>query len=127
LPERRSRKLLRFVHFPTFSRDWQRLRLGDEALRAIENELIESPDRAPVLEHTGGLRKLRFSPPGALVGKSGAYRVCYAYFPMYGTIALFVVFGKKERPDLTTAEARAIAKALKEFETELRRQFQIRN
>jgi hypothetical protein len=115
---------LRFVHFPAFSRDWRRLRLGDEALRALENELIESPDRGPVLEHTGGLRKLRFSPPGSGRGKSGAYRICYAFFPSYGTIALFVVFGKQERPDLTMAEARAIAKALNEFETELRRQFE---
>ena len=46
---------------------------------------------------------------------------------MYETIALFVVFGKNERPDLTMSESRAIGKALKEFEAELRRQFQIRN
>jgi hypothetical protein len=116
-----SSRLLRFVQFPTFLRDWERLRLGDEALRALERELIDSPDKAPVIEQTGGLRKLRFAPPGSGRGKSGAYRVCYAYFPAYGTIALFVVFGKDERSDLSSTQARATAKALKAFETELRR------
>jgi len=65
-----SSRLLRFVQFPSFLRDWQRLRLGDEALRALERELIDSPDKAAVIEQTGGLRKLRFSPPGSDRGKS---------------------------------------------------------
>jgi hypothetical protein len=105
-------RLLRFVQFPTFLREWERLRLGDEALRALERELIDSPDKAPVIEKTGGL--------------SGAYRVCYAYFPAYGTIALFIVFGKNERSDLSAAEARGTARALKAFEAELRRAFEQR-
>ncbi len=88
----------------------------------LERELIDSPDKAPVIEQTGGLRKLRFA-PGSGRGRSGAYRVCYAYFPAYGTVALFVIFGKNERSDLSPAEARATAKALKVFETELRREF----
>jgi mRNA-degrading endonuclease RelE of RelBE toxin-antitoxin system len=116
-------RLLLFVQFPTFLRDWQRLGLGDEALRALEQEVLEAPDKAPVIPHTGGLRKVRFTPPGSGRGKSGAYRVCYAYFPDYGTIALFVAFGKNEQSDLSSAQARAIGRALKAFETELHRQF----
>jgi hypothetical protein len=118
--------LLRFVHFPSFTRDWRRLELGDEALRTLEQEIIDSPDGAPVIEHAGGLRKMRFAPPGLGKGKSGAFRVCYAYFPLYGTIALFVVFGKNERSDISRNEAREISKALKAFESELRRQFERR-
>src|SRR4051812_36884344 len=38
-----SSRLLRFVHFPTFLRDWHRLGLGDDALRALERELIGTP------------------------------------------------------------------------------------
>lgn len=127
LADSQASRLLRFVHFLAFLRDWHRLRLSDEDLRALERELIGSPDGAPVIEHTGGLRKLRFSPPGSTRGKSGAYRVCYAHFPAYGTVALFVAFGKTERSDLSPTEARAIAKALKAFETELRRQFEQRH
>jgi len=117
---------LHFVQFPAFVRDWQRLGLRDDDLRALEQELNEWPDKAPVVQHTGGLRKLRFRSLGSKRGKSGAYRVYYAYFPVYGTVALFVVFGKSEWSDLSRVEARATANALKEFETELRRQFELR-
>ena len=118
-----SSRLLRFVQFPSFVRDWQRLRLGEDALRALERELIDAPDKAPVIGQTGGLRKLRFAPPGSSRGKSGAFRVCYAYFQAFGTVALFVAFGKNERSDLSLAEAHAAAKALKAFEAELAREF----
>jgi hypothetical protein len=107
--------------FPSFLREWHRRGLGDEALRELEHELIGAPERAPVIKHTGGLRKLRFAPPGVGCGKSGAYRVRYAYFPAFGTVALFVAFGKNERADPSPAEARAVAKA---FEAELRRQLE---
>ncbi len=56
-------------HFPSFTRDWRRLELGDEALRTLEQEIIDSPDGAPVIEHAGGLRKMRFAPPGLGRGK----------------------------------------------------------
>jgi hypothetical protein len=88
--------------------------------------LIDSPDKGPIIVQSGGLRKVRFTPPGSGRGKRGSYRVCYAHFPSYGTVALFVAFAKNERSDLSPAEARAIAEALKAFETELRRQFQKR-
>ena len=35
---------MRFVHFPSFTKDWRRLGLGDEALRTLEQEIIDSPD-----------------------------------------------------------------------------------
>ena len=115
-------RLLRFVQFPSFLRDWRRLGLDDDALHALERQLIDCPGMAPVMEHTGGLRKVRFTPPASGRGKSGAYRVCFAYFPAYGTVALFVAFGKNERSDLSPSEAKAVARALKGFEDELQRQ-----
>jgi hypothetical protein len=115
---------LEFVQFPAFLRDWRRLGLGDDALRVLEQEIMDSPDKGPVIEHSGGLRKMRFSPPESRKGKRGAFRVCYAYYPQFGSVALFVVFGKNDRDDVSPSEATAIAKALKTFETELRRQFE---
>ena len=67
---------------------------------------------------------MRFVPPRTGRGKSGAYRVCFAYFPAHGTVALFVTFGKSEQSDLSPDEARAVAQALKGFEGELERQSQ---
>jgi hypothetical protein len=54
-------QLFRFVHFPQFLRDWERLKLDDAALQALEQELLGAPDKAPVIKGTGGLRKQRFT------------------------------------------------------------------
>jgi hypothetical protein len=53
----------RFVRFPVFTRDWERLGLDDSALRALEIEILRGPDRNPVIRGTGGLRKIRFVDP----------------------------------------------------------------
>ncbi len=113
----------RFVRFPAFTRDWERFGLTDAALRALEIEILKDPTRAPVIQGTGGLRKLRFVEPGAARGKSGAYRICYSIFPEFGTIALAVVFGKNEKHDLTIADRRAVAAIIRAYRAELEREF----
>jgi DNA-binding transcriptional regulator YiaG len=75
----------RFVSFPVFLRDWERLGLDSEDLRSLEQEILKSPTRAPVTKGTGGLRKLRFAGRRSTRGKSGACRVCYVFFPEFGT------------------------------------------
>src|SRR5262245_15335021 len=112
-----------FVRFPAFTRDWERLGLDDTALRALESEILKGPDRTPVVRGTGGLRKIRFAEPGSGRGKRGAYRVCYVYFPEFGTIALVAIFGKTEKSDLTQADQRAIAAMIKDYRTELQQEF----
>src|SRR5437899_2301942 len=109
----------RFVRFPAFTRDWERLSLDDVALRALEIEILKGPSRAPVIQGTGGLRKIRFTDPGSGRGKRGAYRVCYVVFPVYGTIALVIVIGKTEKDDLTKADCNAIARMVKSYQAEL--------
>jgi hypothetical protein len=118
---------LRFVHFPAFSRDWARLGLDDEALRALELIILEDPVGSPVVRGTGGLRKVRFAPPGSGRGKSGSHRIGYVYFPEFGTIALALAFGKNERSDLSAADRAAIAGAIRAFQAVLAREFRGRN
>lgn len=113
----------RFVRFPAFTREWERLGLDDSALQALEAEILRGPTRAPVIRGTGGLRKLRFAAPGSGRGRSGAFRVCYVDFPEFGTMALVVVFGKNEKVDLTPADRKAIASALQAYRAELEREF----
>jgi mRNA-degrading endonuclease RelE of RelBE toxin-antitoxin system len=113
----------RFVRFPAFSRDWERLGLDDAALQALESEILKGPDRTPVIRGTTGLRKIRFAVPGSGRGKRGAYRICYVVFPEFGTIALVAVFGKTEKSDLTQADRRTIAEMIKNYRAELEREF----
>lgn len=109
----------RFVRFPAFTRDWERLGLNGEDLRLLELAILENPTRAPVIRGTGGLRKFRFAGRRPARGKSGAYRVCYVLYAEFGVIALAVVFGKNERDDLSLADRRAVAAAVEAFGEEL--------
>ena len=105
----------RFVWFPAFLRDWERLGFDAEDLRSLEIEILKDPSRAPVIKGTGGLRKLRFSGRKSKRGKSGGSRVCYVHYPEFGTIALAVVFGKNEKDDLTPVDRNAIAAMIKAY------------
>jgi hypothetical protein len=113
----------RFDRFPAFTREWERLGLDDAALQALEMEILKGPGRAPVIQGTGGLRKIRYNEPGAGRGKSGAYRVCFVLFPEFGTIALVAVFGKTEKENLTKADRNAIAAVIRAYRVELEREF----
>lgn len=111
---------MRFVRFPAFSRDWERLGLDGDDLRLLELTILGDPTRPPVVQGTGGLRKIRYAGRGVAKGKSGANRVCYVLYPEFGTVALVAVFGKNEKADLSAADRRAVAKMVDAFRDELR-------
>jgi len=106
--------LLHFVHFPRFTARWAELRLSDDMLRLLQFTILLAPTRAPVIQGTGGLRKLRFARPGA--GKSGGCRIGNAYFPAFGVVALVAVFTKNEKDNFSAAEKPAITQAMQRFE-----------
>ena len=62
----------------------------------------------PVIQGTGGLRKIRFAPSRWNTGKRGAVRVCYVYLQEYWTVLLVFAYGKHEKLDLTEDEKSGI-------------------
>ena len=106
-------QLLHFVELDEFGADWEKLRLDVEFdLAALQHELMLDPMAGDLIQGTGGLRKLRFSPPRWSVGKRGALRVCYAYFPEFWTILLMMAYAKGVQANLTAAEKKGIHKFL---------------
>jgi hypothetical protein len=99
-----------------FSRDWESLQLDDEDLLALQILIMLAPERATVIEGTGGLRKLRFSPLRWNTGKRGALRICFALFPKYHTAILVTAYAKNEQDDLDAADKSAIAEFLLQCE-----------
>jgi hypothetical protein len=98
-----------FIESKQFTSSWNEMGLYAEAdLTELQLTIMSNPKRAPVISGTGGLRKLRFAPPGWEMGKSGAVRVCYAYFEEYGIVFLIVVYRKSEKDNLTATERAAI-------------------
>lgn len=111
---------LTFMYSPAFVREWNRHRLADSDLQALEKEIEKSPDSAPVLKGSGGLRKMRFAPPSMHAGKSGSMRVGFAYFRVKSAIYVVAIFAKNEAANFTRAELAAIAAQLKVAERNFR-------
>jgi hypothetical protein len=106
---------LSFIQLSAFRTNWNRLKLNDDDLRALESEILSAPEEPPVMRGTGGLRKIRFARASSNTRKSGGMRVCYAYFPRFGLIYLCAIFAKSTKANLTPAEAAAYNVVLKEF------------
>lgn len=111
-----------FIEVPLFTRRWKEIGLGDDELRALQVALLKDPESGPVMEGTGGIRKVRF--PLKNRGKSGSVRVCYTDFSEYEVIYLITAFEKKEQENLTADEKsvlKKLVKALKEEASKNRR------
>ena len=91
----------------TFAALWNRLRLDDEDLRALERQIMDNPLAGKVMRNTGGVRKTRFAPPARRSGKSGAYRVCYLYFPEHEIVFFVLIYPKNEQANLTADQEKA--------------------
>ena len=99
-----------FIQTTEFSKQWENLGFREEDLRQLELILLQRPDIGPVMEGTGGLRKMRFAYEGR--GKSGSVRVCYVDYVCFETIYLITAFPKNEKENLSKAERNAIKKRL---------------
>lgn len=113
--QRRS-DLLTFIELRPFSDGWQQLGLTDDDLMALEIALMRRPKEFPVVQGTGGLRKMRFAPAKWTKGKRGAVRVGYVYLERYGTVILVIAYAKSEKDDVSPDEKKAIRKLLARVE-----------
>ena len=98
---------LEFVELPEFTRDFHRL-TDDEALRALQLELLSNPTAGDVIVGTGGLRKVRMKLPGR--GKSGGARVIYLHLPRAGKIVFLFIYTKSSQQDLKPDQRRQLSR-----------------
>ena len=111
-----------FIEVPLFTRRWSEIGLTTDDLLSLQIMLLDNPQAGPVMEKTGGIRKVRF--PFENRGKSGSVRVCYTDFEEYEVIYLITAFEKKEQENLSDAEKnilRKFVKALRDAEAERRK------
>ena len=105
-----------FIEVPLFTKRWKEIGLGEEELQALQIMLIKDPESGPVMEGTGGIRKVRF--PLKSKGKSGGVRVCYTDFADFEVIYLITAFEKKEQENLTDEEKQVLKKLVKSLKEE---------
>ena len=105
-----------FIEVPLFTRRWKELGLDDGDLLKLQILLLKDPESGPVMEGTGGIRKIRF--PLEYKGKSGSVRDCYTDFEEYAVTYLITAFAKKEQENLSMAEKSILKKLVKSLKEE---------
>ena len=111
-----------FIEVPLFTKRWREIGLNDDDLLHLQIMLLKDPESCPVIEGTGGIRKVRF--PLENRGKSGSVRICYTDFAEYEVTYLITAFTKKDQENLTDEEKivlRKLVKSLREAERDRRR------
>lgn len=106
-----------FIEVPLFTRRWKDIGLGDEELRELQIMLLKDPKSGPVMEGTGGIRKVRF--PLENKGKRGSVRVCYTDFEEYEVTCLITAFEKKDKDNLSDDEKKVLKKLVKSLKSEI--------
>ncbi len=105
-----------FIELPLFSKRWKSIGLEENDLLNLQIMLLKDPESGPVMEGTGGVRKIRY--PYENKGKSGSVRVCYVDFEEYGITYLLTAYAKNEKENLTAEEKQAIRKLVKTLKIE---------
>ena len=105
-----------FIELPFFTKKWMEIGLDDIELLRLQVMLLDNPQAGPIIEGTGGIRKIRF--PLRNRGKSGSIRVCYVDFEEYDIIYLLTVYTKKEKDNLSNEEKNYLKKLVKMLKEE---------
>ena len=106
-----------FIEVPLFTKRWKEIGLGDDELLALQIMLLKNPQSGPVIEGTGGIRKVRF--PLQDRGKSGSVRVCYTDFEEYEVTYIITAFTKDEQENLTQEEKNVLKRLVKTLKKEV--------
>ncbi len=80
----------------------------------MEDALASHPEAHPVVQGTGGVRKMRWARAG--MGKSGGIRVIYYYVTSAGVVGLITVYAKAKKETLSNADKDTIRKIAEGFE-----------
>ncbi|WMJ00310.1 type II toxin-antitoxin system RelE/ParE family toxin [Pseudomonas chlororaphis subsp. aurantiaca] len=96
-----------FIETPIFTEDLHEL-LSDDEYKALQQHLAENPTAGDVIQHTGGLRKVRWAANGK--GKRGGVRVIYYHITAASQIRLLVIYRKGVKDDLTEDEKKELRK-----------------
>ena len=87
--------------------------LSDDEYRGLQTYLLERPGAGAVIQHSGGVRKVRWAVRGK--GKSGGLRVIYYWLKADDQLFLLTLYGKGEKEDLSAAELKRIVKLIEEL------------
>jgi hypothetical protein len=86
--------------------------LDDERYRQLQIALMLRPEQGPIIQGSGGLRKVRWATTGG--GKRGGLRVIYYWAPRNQAFYMVYAYTKSEQGDLTSAQTRQLGRIVRE-------------
>ena len=103
-----------FIELPAFEK-YRQDYLTDEHYHAFQQQLLENPLCGDLLQHTGGLRKVRFQDTRRGKGKRGGLRIIYYWWWEDATFFLFTLYDKDELSDLTKQQRDLLSPMLRQI------------
>jgi putative transcriptional regulator len=99
-----------FIESQSFTRRLKHLAggLADEVLRAMQNDLLQDPERGEIVKGLGGIRKARVANPAGGKGTRGGYRYMHLYLARRDHIHLLFLLDKNEQEDLDEKQRKAL-------------------
>ena len=102
---------MRFVETPVFTTAIQRC-LDDEQYRQLQIALMLRPEQGPIIQGSGGLRKVRWATTGG--GKRGGLRVIYYWARGDQAFYMLYAYTKSAQGDLTPTQTRQLGRVVRE-------------
>lgn len=101
-----------FIETDIFTEDVKAL-LDDDEYHKLQVFLATQPDYGDVIQHTGGLRKIRWLARGR--GKRGSVRVIYFHRTREFEIRLLLIYRKGIKDDLSAGEKAILKKMIERW------------
>jgi hypothetical protein len=95
-----------FIHTKSFDKAWAEMGCDDDDLSVLQKAIADDPQGSPVIQGTGGVRKIRVTLNGR--GKSGGARVLYVDFVVSETVGLVFAYPKSEKENITESEKKVM-------------------
>lgn len=95
-----------------FDKQWDNMGFDDSDRNLLENMILNNPQTGPVIQGTGGLRKMRFASEDK--GKRGGSRVLYVDYVVFETVYLVSAYPKNEKDDISSEERKLYKKLIEQ-------------
>lgn len=102
---------MEIIETPTFTRQVTEI-LTDDEYRELQFALVNNPEIGPVIQGSGGLRKVRWALRGR--GKRSGVRTIYYWATCEDQIVMLLIYPKNEQDELSSRQVKVLRKIIEE-------------
>ncbi len=107
---------MKFIETSVFTKQVTEI-LTDDDYRKFQEALIINPAAGDLIQHSGGLRKVRWAIKSNQ-GKRGGARIIYYWQDKNDTIYLLLMYSKGEKENLTPAQLKVLKQIMESMKNE---------